>query len=374
MLHGNHHTLQDKLTKAREANMSMFIHGTMGIGKSDAISRWAEKMAERLGLVASENLSDLNDEKKFLVVKLPLHQMDVSEIKGIPFPNDDRTGTVFLPLGLLPTKGQGVIFLDELNLAAPMVQSNAYQLILDRKLGFYSVPDGFTVVAAGNMLDDRGHTFEMANPLKNRFLHYQLNVPTYDEWVKEWAVKNGVDHRIIAFLGFQRDYLYKYDSNIQEEVFTIPTPRAWAFTSKMIQGVNNPEEVEENVSMAVGSAIAMEFVAWMALSTKYDIEGIYAGKDFKIPAEDEVDHTYSLISALVGFYLNMLKTSKESKKKDAKDSLTKYANRLMECVFKFQREHMIMALALVTRQDEEFIMRVDDKLFNEVSEDIFKML
>lgn len=371
MITGNHSNLQRKLDTAHRANVSMFVHGTFGIGKSDAISAWARKKAKDLKLECSENLSDLNNEKKFLVVKLPLHQMDVSEIKGIPFPNDDRTGTVFLPLGLLPTAGQGVIFLDELNLAAPMVQSNAYQLILDRKLGFYEVPKGFMVVAAGNMLDDRGHTFEMANPLKNRFVHFQLQCPTYDEWVSGWAVKHGVDHRIISYLGYQRDYLYKYSPDLQEEVFAIPTPRAWSFASSMITGLNDLEEVEENVGMAVGGPIGQEFVAFLKLSTNYDIEGIYAGKKFDVPAEDQVDQTYSLISALVGFYLNKLQ---ETKGKKEGEDLSKYANRLVECAFLFEREHTIMALALVTRQDDEFVMRIEDKLFNKVSDDIFKML
>jgi hypothetical protein len=372
MITGNHSNLQRKLDVAHRAGVSLFVHGTFGIGKSDAISEWAQRKAKDLGLEFSEALNDLNNEKKFLVVKLPLHQMDVSEIKGIPFPNEGRTGTVFLPLGLLPTSGQGVIFLDELNLAAPMVQSNAYQLILDRKLGFYSVPQGFMVVAAGNMLDDRGHTFEMANPLKNRFVHFQLQCPTYENWVKEWAVKNGVDHRIISYLGYQRDYLYKYSPDMSEESFSIPTPRTWAFASRMIQGVTNSEELEENVGMAVGGPIGQEFVAWLNLSQSYDIEGIYKGADFTVPGEDAVDQTYSLISALVGFYLQKLSESK-GKKKQA-DDLAKYANRLTECAFKFEKEHTIMALALVTRQDDEFVMRVDDDLFNKVSGDIFKML
>lgn len=386
LVSGNHGDLQEILERVYERDtflartkgrhLSLFAHGTFGIGKSDAIVQFAKRMAEKLGLVMSENPNDINDEKKFMVIKLPLHQMDVSEIKGIPFTNEDRTSTVFLPLGLLPKKGQGIIFLDEFNLAAPMVQSNAYQLILERKLGFYQIPDGFTVVAAGNMLDDNGHTFDMAVPLKNRFIHFQLRMPTYDEWMKSWAVKAGIDHRIISYLAFQQDALYRYDVNMAEDLFSIPSPRTWVMASDMIDGITDQELLEKYVGAAVGAAMGMEFVSWLNLSKSYDIDGIYKGKDFEVPAEDEVDQTYSLISALIGFYLNKLKESKGSKKKakDGKDDMAQYANRLVECSFKFQREHTIMALALVSRQDDEFVMRVDDKLFNQVSEDIFKML
>lgn len=379
LVSGNHADLQGILdrvytvdTAGNGRHVSLFVHGTFGIGKSDAIGQFAKRMAAKLGLAVSDNPNDLNDDKKFMVIKIPLHQIDVSTLQGLPFPSQDRKTTIFLPMGLLPTSGHGIIFLDELNLAAPMVQSNAYQIVLDRRLGFYTVPKGFTVVAAGNMTDDNGHTFEMAMPLKNRFLHFQLRPPSYDEWMKSWAVKAGIDHRIIAYLGFQQDALHQYNCNLSEELFTVPTHRTWAMASDMIAGVADLEEVEKYVGLAVGMAKGMEFVSWLKLSTSYDIEGIYAGKDFDVPGDDQVDQTYSLISALVGYYLAKLRESKDSKK--GKDGLGKFANRLVECAFLFQREHTIMALALVSRQDEEFVMRVDDKLFNKVQEDIFKML
>ena len=37
-----------------------------------------------------------------------------------------------------------------------MVQASAYQLILDRKIGEYTLPDGWAIVAAGNRESDRG--------------------------------------------------------------------------------------------------------------------------------------------------------------------------------------------------------------------------
>ena len=138
--------------------ISVFLHGTFGIGKSESVRQFAKMMAKQLGLQFSEDPRDIDDESKFFLRIIPLHQMDGAALTGLPFPNEERTKTMFLQLGLFPVKGQGVIFFDELNLAPPLVQANAYQIIQDRKLNDYIVPDGFMCVGAGNMSDDRAHT------------------------------------------------------------------------------------------------------------------------------------------------------------------------------------------------------------------------
>jgi hypothetical protein len=54
----------------------------------------------------------------------------------------------------LPTdpKSNAIVFLDELNSAAPAVQAAAYQLILNRRVGQYVLPAGVAIVAAGAAL------------------------------------------------------------------------------------------------------------------------------------------------------------------------------------------------------------------------------
>ena len=68
------------------------------------------------------------------------------------------------------------LFLDEMNSAAPSVQAAAYQLILNRKVGQYKLPDNVSVVAAGNREADKGVTYRMPAPLANRFIHLELAV------------------------------------------------------------------------------------------------------------------------------------------------------------------------------------------------------
>jgi hypothetical protein len=69
-----------------------------------------------------------------------------------------------------------VLFLDELNSAAPSVQAAAYQLILNRRIGKYRMPKNVVLVAAGNRESDKGVTYRMPTPLANRFIHQEMKV------------------------------------------------------------------------------------------------------------------------------------------------------------------------------------------------------
>ena len=105
---------------------------------------------------------------------------------------------------------EGILFLDELNSAPPAVQASAYQLILDRRVGEYELPQGWAIVAAGNREDDRGVVYKMPSPLANRFVHLHMGVEV-GSW-REWAFKNGIDMRIVGVItSYSIHYTKLYD-------------------------------------------------------------------------------------------------------------------------------------------------------------------
>lgn len=371
-----HSQLQKVLDRvyALTVKLAVMLHGTFGIGKTAAIRAFAMRKASELKLAFSQSFSDVDDESKFLFIVIPLHQYDPAEIKGIPFANAERTKTVYLPMGLLPTKGQGVIFFDEINLASPMLQSNAYQIIEDRRLGFYKVPDGFMVIGAGNKDDDRGHTFEMALPLNNRFLHIELSVPPVMDievskkelvrgWVNDYAIHAGIDHRIINYLSYAKKYLFVYDPTKDVQEPTIATPRMWEKVSELIKGIPDTDEdmLLTLIGMGVGTGIAQEMVAWMKLSRKYDIKKIYQTGKVTVPVP--TDQLFSLISALVGHY--------------AEHKTPELAVKLLYLSCEFMIEHTCMILNQAKSIDEKFfahVKKLDPKKFTELADGIFPLL
>ena len=125
---------------------------------------------------------------------------------------------------------RGILFLDEITSAPPTVTAAAYQLILDRRLGEYRIPDGWVIFAAGNRLGDRGVTYVMPAPLANRFTHYEIE-PHLDDWVA-WALASAVDERVIAFLRFRPDLLFHFDP--AQHPIAFPSPRSWEYAHRAL--------------------------------------------------------------------------------------------------------------------------------------------
>ena len=190
----------------------LHIWGACGVGKSQIVSQVA---------------SDL--EYDFLDVRAV--QLDPVDLRGLPRIAADQTEWV--PPKFLPTTGKGILFLDELTSAPQMTQAGCYQLVLDRRLGEYALPDGWVVIAAGNPASERGVHFAMPLPLRNRFVHLELE-PDLADWCR-WAVKAQVRPEIIAFLRFKPELLHTAD--VTSDANAWPTPRSWEIASQVLCGV-----------------------------------------------------------------------------------------------------------------------------------------
>lgn len=159
----------------------------------------------------------------------------------------------------LPQDGSGILFLDELNAAPAMVQASCYQLVLDRKLGEYTLPEGWAIVAAGNRDSDRAVTTRMPTPLRNRFVHLEFEVDL-QEW-SEWAIRAGVRPEVIAFLRFRPELLsiFSRDDN------AFPSPRSWEFVSRILNSKPDQSVEHELIAGAVGTGAATEFSAFLRM-------------------------------------------------------------------------------------------------------------
>jgi len=257
----------------------VMIWGAPGVGKSQIIMQ-----------VANQHNVPLID--------IRLSQMEPSDLRGIPFRNDAMVEWA-VPAMLPDTKrhgSEGILFLDEITSAPPSVSAAAYQLILDRKLGQYEVPEGWAIFAAGNRQGDRGVTYTMPAPLANRFSHFDFEI-NLDDWVA-WAYKNNVDDRIIAFVRFRPELLFDFDPAHNPVAF--PSPRSWEFAHRALQKFeNNPELRLGGFQACVGPAAGIELNAFITnLDQLPDIDAIVRGEDVKAPTE--IDLQYAVASSLVG--------------------------------------------------------------------------
>ena len=228
----------------------LHIWGACGVGKSQIVRQVADDL-----------------DYDFLDVRA-VH-LDPVDLRGLP--RIAANQTEWIPPKFLPTSGKGILFLDELTSAPQMTQAGCYQLVLDRRLGEYTLPDDWVVLAAGNPASERGVHFSMPRPLRNRFVHLELE-PDLDDWSK-WAVKAQVRPEIIAFLRFKPELLHTADATSDANAW--PTPRSWEMASRVLTGVaqrrktslltGTSEFEAQLLDGTVGQAAASELVAFLRL-------------------------------------------------------------------------------------------------------------
>jgi len=250
------------------------------------------------GVGKSQMVAQIADRHNAPLIDIRLSQMEPSDLRGIPFRAEDSVEWA-VPAMLPNAKRhgeEGILFLDEITSAPPSVSAAAYQLILDRKLGEYEVPEGWAIIAAGNRQGDRGVTYSMPAPLANRFSHYEVEV-NMDDWVA-WAYANHIDERIIAFLRFRQDLLFDFDPSHNPVAF--PSPRSWEFAHRGLQKFDDRHDLLTGALQAcVGNAAGIELRAFIeSLDQMPDLDAIISGED--IPAPREIDLQYAVATALVG--------------------------------------------------------------------------
>jgi len=297
MVNINHAELKEHLQIAYETKTPLFVWGGVGIGKSQTIKQVAQEIAKSKELEFTENA---NDKEKFGFLDVRISQLEPSDLRGLPIQDVKEGTTKWLFPNWLPRDedSQGIIFFDELNLSPPSIQAVAYQLILDRRVGDYVLPNGWVIISAGNRMEDKCNVFDMSSALCNRFIHAELDIPTVENW-SEWAMKHNIDGNIIAFLNFKSDTLYKIGDKNKDKAF--PTPRSWAFCSRLIKGRKDKKQVEQLIGSSVGEGTAKEFVAFLRLQTKIDLDNIFK-EPKQVKKIEEIDLKYVLIGTVAERY------------------------------------------------------------------------
>ena len=269
------------LLSAFKVKRPVFLWGPPGIGKSELVE----------GITA-----DLGG----LMIDLRLGQMEPTDIRGIPFYNKDKNVMEYAPPVDLPDEETAaqypivVLFLDEMNAAPASVQSAAYQLILNRRVGKYKLPDNVVMVAAGNRESDKGVTYRMPTPLANRFIHQEMKVD-FASW-QEWAVQNNVHKDVVGYLSFAKQDLYDFDAKSSSRAFA--TPRTWSFVSQLLDEGNDDDTMTNLIAGTVGEGLAVKFMAHRKIAGRMpNPTDILKGKVKDLNVK-EVSAMYSLVISM----------------------------------------------------------------------------
>lgn len=238
--------------RALRLRAPLMIHGSPGIGKSEIVDQARQEEGFK-------NMIDLR-----------LSQLDQVDLRGVPSVIDGVTH--WNPPEFLPREASTVLFLDEINSAERGVMAAAYELILNRRVGKYKLPDDAAIICAGNLATDYAMVNQMPSALKNRMTHVTLDV-NLDDWC-EWAMTKGDIHEsVIAFLRFRPGMLNEFDQGNKtkeakgkarnlREATSFATPRTWSIMSRFVHDGIEGEIEYETYSGIVGEAAAAEFTGF----------------------------------------------------------------------------------------------------------------
>jgi hypothetical protein len=291
---------RSRILKCFKIKRPLFLWGPPGIGKSEVVAGICDDLGGKL--------YDL---------RMPL--LEPTDLRGIPFYNKESSTMDWAPPIDLPNAADAakypivVLFLDEMNAAAPAVQAAAYQLILNRRVGTYKLPDNVVIIAAGNRESDKGVTYRMPAPLSNRFLHLEMRVD-HESW-EDWAVQNNIHRDVLGYVGFAKNDLFNFEPKSGSRSFA--TPRSWKFVSDLLADDDcTNAELMDLIAGAIGEGTAYKFMAHRKISGGLpNPSDILNGKVTALTTK-EISAHYSLVISLCYELKEMLEKSKQDPKVD----------------------------------------------------------
>jgi hypothetical protein len=284
-------------------NDSVMQWGGPGIGKSQSVKQWnADKVREYEKRIAKgENVKPWNP----TVCDVRLSMKEPVDMIGIPMPFTNEKGetqTMWAVPNMWPKdNGEfsgGVIHLDEMNQGQAAILNAAFQLIQDRALGDYKVPEGYLIIGSANTSAYNNTVTEFSIPLANRFTHFNI-VPDFNSWI-DYSLNSGGNLDVMTFLKtqgqdmlFDREGMKKKVGNLSDAMFTdvSVTPRSWEVVGKVLalpegtkqSGGFSMLEKQMYCTGRLGLSLASKFFTWLKDKSKYQDwhEILEQGKDFR---------------------------------------------------------------------------------------------
>lgn len=234
---------RDCLIDCYEANQPVMLTGVPGMGKTATF----EAVCRQLGIGFIDFRLTLKDPVDVGGMRVP--DMKTGELRWFKpddLPNPERDGD------------RGIILFDEINTVAQMMQTTAYGIIQERRIGSWRMSEGWVPMAAGNNVADRAAAQRMSTALKGRFLH--LNVkPDLEFWVDEYA-REHVPQAGIDFLRFRPNLFHVMPTADQD---AYPSARSWTAAFKFL---DKPAARRlKLISGSVGDAAAGELEGFLRI-------------------------------------------------------------------------------------------------------------
>lgn len=213
------------------------FRGEAGLGKSQVVQQWVE--AQRA------------EDPTFGFLDLRIAYMEAPDLIGFPHKEKDENNLVrtynALP-SFWPTSGRGLLFLEEVNRGKTSVMNALMQLLTDRKIHNYTLPDGWIIAAAVNPDTSKYDVNAMDQALMDRFEIFDIE---YDhESFSKYMAKSNWHYSIQYFIN-QALWVYKKPEELAEDAKYI-SPRTWSkLNAAELSGLSKNQKMHLNVCTSI---------------------------------------------------------------------------------------------------------------------------
>ncbi len=314
------------------------------------------------GIGKTESIMDLA-KKKLKVGYIDIRLLMYSEVdlKGIPYPNERHTSTVWLQNDILPRVERdgerGILVLDEITSVARSVRTAAYQLLNERRLGEYVLPDGWMIVCLGNGEEDGGDFQGMEGNFANRCSIFNVS-PNLEAW-KDWAYQSNINYLVLAYVSWRPSDLHTYNPESETEML-FASPRSWKAVSDIlnIYGFNKNDDITNlRIISNVGSRVGNQFTAFCKYKdSAVEPSDIVEGK--KVPEIQEMEVLFLTMQGVIKLMADSIKTDKTNHGKITDNTIKKCANGLKWMMSLKSLEHQVMAVKDFVSNDRETIAQM----------------
>lgn len=283
-----------------KAGQSILLEGAPGCGKTDTVRTMPSILEAATG-------------HEFALVEYFLTTRESVDVAGFMVPSKEEVdgketavATYTLPDIIRRVratgKEHGILFLDEFSQSSHDMQKAVAQLILDREVNGFKLPDGWWIVAASNRTADKAGVNRLLTHVTNRFRVLQIN-SSIEDWAN-WALDHSIHPMAVAFARFRPGAIMS--DEVPSKPGPFPTPRSYVaacdfLTAEVDGDLDAQLPVDsltvEVISGSIGEGSAAEMVSFLRthefLPTKAEI--LADPKKAKIPPEDRLDAAYAAV-------------------------------------------------------------------------------
>lgn len=283
------------ITHCVKANIIPFLTSAPGVGKSSVVLQAAQAMAKEAKMPFYRfDGNSMHDPKQletgFGFIDMRANMMTTMDLYGLPTFTDDKQSYMFARPDMIPSAGQGIIFVDELPQATPSTMGGFSEAFLEHRIQKHIIPNAWKFVVAGNRQKDRADAHKIPTHIKDRMNELQLEF-SLNDWI-EWATKEELHPAVIAFAKYRPNLLDAFDPKLD----TNCTPRSVA---KAAQHIDAPRNIRfALLSGAIGEGPAGEMEAMIKVFKDLPDPEYIMKYPKKAAVSDKLDVLYAVTTML----------------------------------------------------------------------------